>query len=81
MSKGCVWARGDALSRSQGVRSSEVADMEDLGLERGAQLDDVPLRPPLSLFLGPAKNKPPFAQVACTVSTRSRPSTATGYAP
>ena len=55
MSKGCVWARGDALSRSQGVRSSEVADMEDLGLERGAQPDEVSLRPPLSLFLGPTK--------------------------
>ena len=29
--------------------------MEDLGLERGAQPDEVPLRPPLSLFLGPTK--------------------------
>lgn len=51
MSKGCMMARGDAPPCSPRGERGEEADMEDLGLERGAHG-----HAPVEGFLGSSKN-------------------------
>ena len=51
MSKGCMMARGDAPPCSPRGERGEEADMEDLGLERGAHR-----HAPVEGFLGSSKN-------------------------
>ena len=56
MSKGCMMARGDAPPCSPRGERREEADMEDLGLERGAHG-----HAPVEGFLGSSKNTFTFA--------------------